>query len=275
LRFKTFLLLNALFLIGSVGIFAQSGTTAQADVKTDAKEIKAESTLPPKESKGIGVAESSIFVYSGGRGRDGLGQIRKTTVEIGKMELIDSEGKSSVATYERRVLRGDSLKDEKIRLDQKFPNAEYALVYNADNIFGVFNNSVFTPREDAANSFKDRIWHGLEALLRYKENGSKVELEKEEKEMGVEYYIVNVTDKQDRKTTFYVSKKFLKIMKIEYVSNGVKYRRKFYDYKYAQGVLVPYRTVLWADGKQIEEEEIATVTYGQVVGEELFKNNTQ
>ena len=37
--------------------------------------------------------------------------------------------------------------------------------------------------------------------------------------------------------------------------DGVKYRRKFYDYNYAQGTLVPYRTVLWANDKQIEETE--------------------
>ena len=50
----------------------------------------------------------------------------------------------------------------------------------------------------------------------------------------------------------------------------MKYRRKYYDYNYAQGTLVPYRTVLWADGKIVEETEIGTVTYGQKIDEALF-----
>ncbi len=273
MRFKTLVLFITLFLVGSAVSSAQNKIAA-TDKKADTQDNKVKPNLSPKETKGIGVAESSIFIYSGGRGREGLGQIRKTTVEIGKLEFIDSDGKPSSATYERRILRGDSLEDEKIRLDQKFPNAEYALVYNANNIFGVYNEAVFSPREDAASSFKDQIWHGPEALLRYKENDAKVELEKEEKEMGVDYYILNVTDKGDRKTMFYISKKSFRIMKIEYESNGIKYRRKFYDHNYAQGTLVPYRTVLWADGRQIEEKEIATVTYGQIVGDELFKGAT-
>ena len=48
---------------------------------------------------------------------------------------------------------------------------------------------------------------------------------------------------------------------LEYEDAGIKYRRKFYDYNYAQGTLVPYRTVLWANDKQIEETEIGTITF--------------
>ena len=60
---------------------------------------------------------------------------------------------------------------------------------------------------------------------------------------------------------------------LTYEENGVKYRRKFYDYNYAQGTLVPYRTVLWADDKIIEETDVGTVTYGQKVDDELFKSS--
>ena len=58
---------------------------------------------------------------------------------------------------------------------------------------------------------------------------------------------------------------------LSYDDEGVKYRRKFYDYNYAQGTLVPFRSVLWAGDKIVEEIEIGTVTYGQKVDEELFK----
>ena len=58
---------------------------------------------------------------------------------------------------------------------------------------------------------------------------------------------------------------------LDYEDNGVKYRRKFYNYNYAQGTLVPFQTVLYADGKIIENMEISTITFGQKIDEDLFK----
>jgi hypothetical protein len=115
------------------------------------------------------------------------------------------------------------------------------------------------------------VVRGLEALLRYKENESKLELAGREKLMGVDFYQLDVTDKQARKTRFYISAKSFRVMMLEYEEAGVKFRRKFYNYNYAQGTLVPYRSVLWADDKVVEESEISTITFGQKVDDELFK----
>jgi hypothetical protein len=273
LRFNRFLLLITLSSFAAGVVFAQNGTETVAE-KEDPKDAAVKVNLSPAETEGVRIAESSIIVYSYFRGRNVLDQVRKTTVEIGKMTITSPGGSTSNAEYEQRILRGETAGDEKIRLDQKFPNAEYALVYNDGRVFGVIDNTVFEPRENATESFRHRIWHGLDALLRYRENGSKIELEKEESEMGVDFYVVNVTDKENRQTKFYVSKKSLRVMKLEYESEGVEYLRKFYDYNYAQSTLVPYRSVLWADGKQIEETKIATITFGQTVNEGLFKGDT-
>jgi len=170
-------------------------------------------------------------------------------------------------------LRGDSLDKERIRFDQEFPNAKFSLVYKDNKIFGIFNDSVFQPREDAAKAFENQIWHGLEALLRYKENGSTIELVGKEKLMGVEFHLLDVTDKQNRKTRFFISAKQFRVMILEYTEDGIKYKRKFYNYNYAQGTLFPYYTILWADGKQIEETTVQTITFGQRVQEDLFQGS--
>ena len=184
-----------------------------------------------------------------------------------------SKEKSKTAKYERRILRGDSLDKERIRFDQEYPNAKFSLVYKDDKIFGIFNDSVFTPREDASKAFENQIWHGLEALLRYKENGATLELAGRDKIMGVDFHLLDVTDKQNRKTRFYISTRTFRAMMLEYTEDGVKYKRKFYDYNYAQGTLFPYRTILWADGKQVEETDVQTITFGQKVEENLFQGN--
>lgn len=247
--------------------------TPKADKKDKKKDkkIDKETNGLPKNATVEQVAEYVVLVYGGLGGRDSLKQIRKTTIERGKISVVNNEGKPEQATYEKLILRGDDLEKERVRFDQSFPSAKYALVYNKDKIFGIFNDSVFTPREDATKSFEDQIWHGLEALLRYKENGSKLALAKNEKIMNVDLYVLDVTDKQNRKTRFYISTKSLRVMMLEYEENGVKLRRKFYDYNYAQGTLVPFRSVLWSGGKQIEETTIQTISFGQKVEEDNFK----
>ena len=217
------------------------------------------------------VAESVVYIYGGLGGREYLKQIRKTTIERGKISVVNTDGKTEQATYEKLILRGDSLEKERVRFDQSFPSAKYALVYNNDKIFGVFNDSVFTPREDATKAFENQIWHGLEALLRYKENGSTVALADRQTIMNVEFIVLDVTDKQKRRTRFYISSKSLRVMMLEYEEDGVKLRRKFYDYNYAQGTLVPFRSVLWSNDKQIEETDIQTISFGQKIEEDAFK----
>jgi hypothetical protein len=83
--------------------------------------------------------------------------------------------------------------------------------------------------------------------------------------------LLDVTDKQKRKTRFYVSSKSFRVMMLEYNVGETKYRRKFYNYNYAQGTLYPFRSVLWANDKQIEETEVQTITFGQKVEENIFQ----
>jgi hypothetical protein len=270
MRFKLHTFFAVLLLAGTSFVFAQPVVEKSKEntKKPDEKKLKVDST---KAATAEQVAESSILIYGALGGRDYLKQIRKTTVERGKINTVNAEGKTEQTKYERLIMRGDSLDKERVRLEQESPSARFALIYSGDKIFGVFNDTVFTPSEDASKTFQNQIWHGLEALLRYKENGSTLTLDKSEKLMGVEFHVLDVTDKQNRKTRFYISQKTLRVMMLEYEQDSIKYRRKFYDYNYQQGTLVPFRTVLWANGKQIEETNIQTISFGQRVEEDAFK----
>lgn len=273
LSFRTIFLFILIISTGVPLTFAQNVTVSKEKTDKNKKEEKSSKQQPVDVSKFTGeqLAESTIFIYGGLLGRESLNQIRKTTFERGKIHITDAAGKTETANYERWISRGESLNKEKIRFDQTFPGGEkFALVYNGEKIFGLYNDSVFTPREDASLAFQNQIWRGLEGLLRYKENQAKPEIAGREKIMGVDFILLDVTDKQNRKTRFYVSSKSYRVMMIEYEDAGVKYRRKFYDYNYAQGTLVPYRTVLWANDKQIEETEIGTITFGQKIEDAMF-----
>jgi hypothetical protein len=283
LRFNRSVQIAFLLVIGVIPVFAQGGKPSisvgkPSDVKPKKEVVKPAPTPDPKAAATKPttpeqVIETSLFIYGLGGGRPFLAQIRKTTIEHGKSSYTAADGKIEQANYQRFVIRGDALSKERIRLDQDFPTAKYSLVFSDEKIFGIYNNSVFTPREDASKSFENQIVHGLDAFLRYKENESTLELGDREKIMGVDYYVVTVTDKAGHKTRYFVSAKTYRVMMLTFEEGGVRYRRKFYDYNYAQGTLVPFRTVLWADDKIVEETDVGTVTYGQKVDEDLFKSS--
>ena len=277
LRLRTAILFVLLTSTGVLFVSAQDAKPAAAaptPAATPSKEKKDNKKAAAlNNATAEQIVESIIFVYSNLRGREGMNQIRKTSTERGTISLTDAAGKVDQAKYEIRVLRSEKLDKEKIRLDQEFPDAKYALIYAGDKVFGIYNNAVFAPREDAVKSFENKIWHGTEALLRYKENESKIALGERQKIAGVDFFVINLTDKQNRQTKYYISSKSFRVMMLEYEEDSIKYRRKFYDFNLAQGTLVAYRTVLWANDRQIEETEIGTVTYGQKVEEEMFAAN--
>ena len=238
MRFKFFILFAFLILTG-VSIVSAQETTDKTKTETDGnnksqttdKKAKQQTNKSSavdlnKNATPEQIAESIIYFYGGLGGRDYLKQIRKTTIERGKISLVNAEGKTEQANYERLIMRGDSLDKERIRYEQEFPNARFSLIYNNDKIFGIFNDAVFSPREDASKAFQNQIWHGLEAVLRYKENGSTLSVAEREKLMGVDFFVLDVTDKQSRKTRFYISSKTLRVMMLEYSTIITMYRAR-------------------------------------------------
>lgn len=221
------------------------------------------------------IVETAIAIYGG---RPGLTQVRRNGWERGKITSVTDDGRTEDSTYERRFVRGESLEKDKVRLDQKTPTQEYSLVYTDGKTFGVIKESVFTPREEATSNFLSQMWHGIDALLRYKENGSTISLFGKDKQQNVDLYVIDVVDKEKRRTRYYISQKFFRVLWLEYEEpdaaggKAVKMARKFYDYQYIQGTLVPKRTLIFEDGKQKQEIRVQSVTYGIKMDDALFKN---
>lgn len=274
-RFRTISSIALIVFALAAAATAQTPATTTPSPTPTAKPspVPSPQKIDPKNLTAEQIAEYVIFFYAPPGGRNTLNQIRKTTLERGVANITNAEGKVDRVPYQRFIIRGEGLSKEKVRLDQEFPSARYSLVYADDKIFGVYNNTIFTPREDASKVFENQIWHGLEALLRFRENEATLELAAKEKVMGVEFHVLDVTDKQGRKTRFYVSAKQFRVMMLTYEDVGIKYKRKFYDYNYAQGTLVPFRSVLWAGDRVMEETEVGTITFGQKVDDGLFASN--
>jgi len=235
-------------------------------------------TDQPKEVTAEQVAESVIIIAGNGAGRALLSQIRKNGLERGRETHTSADGRAEEIRYELRFVRGDKPDKDKVRLDSKTPQAEYSLVYGEGRLFGIINGATFTPRADTAADFIAQQAHSIDALLRYKENESKVTSAGKDKLQGIDLYVIDLVDKAGRKTRYFISAKTFRILSLEYEearpgsATTVKYTKRFYDYRVAQGTQVPYRTVLLEDGKPIVETRILTVQYGVKIEDSMFQN---
>jgi hypothetical protein len=252
----------------------QQDAKQQQDAKKDAKE--AEKPKPDSKEKFTAeqIVESVIFLYGT---RPGLEQIRRYGVERGKITRYPAEGNPDEANYERRFVRGENLDKDKIRLDQKLPTMEYSLIFEDGKLWGLINGAAFTPRQDATTSFISQHHHSLDTLLRYKECGSTISLEGKEQQKGLELYVIDLVDKEKRKTRFFISARSLRVLWLEYEEGPpggvpVKYTRKFLDYRIVQQTLAPYRIVLLEDGRESQETRVLTITYGVRVSDSIFKS---
>ena len=180
--------------------------------------------------------------------------------------------------YTRRFTTADKMEKDKIRVDQKTPQREYTIIKNGERVFGVINGTPFTPPAEITAEFMSHQIRSIEALLRYKENDGKIASAGKDKQLGLDLYVLDLIDKANNKTRYFISVKSLRVLWLEYEetppeqSTPVKVMKRFYDYRYAQNTLVPYRTVVYVDGKQILETRVMTVTYGVKTEDAIFQH---
>ncbi|HXI22740.1 MAG TPA: hypothetical protein VNG71_02615, partial [Pyrinomonadaceae bacterium] len=194
----------------------------------------------PKEYTAEQIVESAIVIAGGGFGRVSLLQIRKNGLERGRETRIRPDGRPEESQYEMRFIHGDKVDKDRIRIDSKTPQAEYSLVWADAKLFGIINGATFTPRADAVADFISQQAHSIDALLRYKENESKISSAGKDKHQGIDVYVIDLVDKANRKTRYFISAKSFRVLWLEYEetppgsSTAVKYTKRFYDYRIAQ-----------------------------------------
>ncbi|HEX8685736.1 MAG TPA: hypothetical protein VF654_04515 [Pyrinomonadaceae bacterium] len=266
----------ALLTAGACAGAASAQETPQgAGAKKEEKPKKEEQAKPPKPDRdnptAEQVAETVVLVYGS---RSGLAQIRRTGVERGRITRTAADGRPEEINYERTFKRGETYEKDKVRLDQRLSTVQYSLVFSDGRVTGFLRGTPFTPRqEDIAGLLTERA-HGIDALLRYKESGAAVKYNGKESQKGLDLWVLELTDKQNQTTRYYVSAKTGRILWLEYDEGAgpaaVKYKRTFLDYRVVQGTLVPYRSVLYAGDRLVEESQVLTITFGVKTEDSVF-----
>ena len=194
----------------------------------------------PKAPTAAAIVETVIALAGNGMGRVVLDQIRRNGVEHGRLTRITADGHPEEVRYDLRFVRGEKFEKDKVRLDSKTPRGEYALIYGDGRIFGIINGSPFIPRAEAMADFLAQRAHSIDALLRYKENDSKLGSAGKDKQQGIEVYVIDMTDTASRRTRYFISVKTFRVLWLEYeetppdAASTVKYIRRFYDYRPVQ-----------------------------------------
>src|SRR6266850_3569903 len=165
--FRATTILATLLLLFGGGSFVGRRVTAQA----------------PKAFTPEQIAEIAILAAGS---RPVLAQIRRNGIERGRVSRIGPEGRSEDTRYELRFVRGDKPEKDKFRIDNKTPQAEYSLILGDGRIFGIINGSPFQPRAEATADFISQQAHSIDALLRYKENESKLTSAGRDKHQGID-----------------------------------------------------------------------------------------
>ena len=234
------------------------------------------------------IVEVAILAYGG---RPNIEAARKSTQEIGTIRLATDHGDIS-GTYSLRSMRREKSWLDLLRVDLDLapsasaqqqgaaPEVKYTVAFNGASVWSAQNNQYVTPRPDAEAAFRAQLTHDYTTLLRYREDGSKVELIGPETVVGIDTQVVDLTLPSGEKTRYWISKEFYRVLHLEYqlsIGEGqepTKYRVSYFytPYRVVQNTLVPTRRVMYQNGKFVQEIKLNTINYSAKLEPEVFQH---
>lgn len=254
--------------------------TRKGAEKAKANEIK----LTPAEA----VVEVAIIAYGG---RKQIETVRAAIQEEGTIRLATDQGDLS-GNFMLRSMRREKTWQDLLRVDLELnppdpertsgrvPTVKYVIGFNGASVWSAQNNQYITPRPDADISFRAQLTHEYMALLRYKEDGSKLEMIGPETVVGVETSVIDLTNPNGEKTRFWLSSKTYRILHAEYQlklseeDRTTKYRVSYFytPFRVVQNSLVPSRRVMTQDGKFVQEITLTNIVYSAKLDPEVFQH---
>jgi hypothetical protein len=255
----------------------------------DPKEI--EKTRKKQEALQLSPVEALVelvIYYYGSRPQ--LDKVREAIQEEGNIRLATDQG-DITGTYTVRAMRREKswLNLMRTDLDLTPPEAsrpqagqsiKYTIAYNGASVWSAQNNQYVSPRPEAIAAYRAQLTHDYTTLLRYKEDGSKIELKDPETVVGVQTNVVDLTTAEGEKTRYWISKSTLRVLHAEYelkLTEGqpmVKYRVSYFytPVKIVQNTLVPSRRVMMQDGKFAQEMTLTSANYSAKLNPEIFQH---
>lgn len=236
-----------------------------------------------------GIVELAIIAYGG---RKQLDVARAATQEAGTIRLATDQG-DLTGNYLLRSIRKEKSWQNLLRVDlelsapenpqgQGVPPIKYVIGFNGASVWSAQNGQYVNPRSGADVAFRAQLTHEYLALLRYKEDGSKIEYVGPETVVGVDTNVVDLTTPDGEKTRFWLSTKTYRVLHCDYELKLVegqpptKYRVDYYYTPFSsavvQNTLVPVRREMKQDGKFVQEIKLLSINYSAKLDPEIFQH---
>lgn len=235
---------------------------------SQADEVKAEKNPKPED-----VVERTILAYGS---RAALYAVQRNGTLRALVKFISPEGTREGKSV-TKFIRKEKLKDDLRIIELDFPGTRYMLGFDGKDIWSILDGEVQKPGEDAIKAFRSGHEHSYESLLRYKENNSKIEYVGNTKLLNLEIDIIDLISPEGVRTRYEVSRKSGRILYLNYEekpnekAEPIKYRLNFKDFRVIQNTLIPYETLVFQDGKLVEERKIVEAVFNVQLKEEAFK----
>lgn len=243
---------------------------------------------PPKLSPAEAIAEAVILFGYGSR--ETLERVRTAIQEEGTIRLATDQGEIK-GRYTLRSIRKEKSWQDLLRLDLELEppesargsgiteNVKFSIAFNGASVWAAQNNRYVTPRPEVEAAFLAQLTRDYTALLRYREDGSKLELIGPETVAGIETQVLELTNPRGEKTRYWISTRTYRILHLEYELKleadkpPTKFRTSFFyaPLKVVQNTLVPSRRVTYQDGKFVQEMTLTNAIYSAKLDPEIFQ----
>mgnify|MGYP002784194008 CR=1 FL=1 len=243
-------------LVFSVGMFF----SRVSDVKAD------------KNPKAEDIVERTIFAYGS---RAAIYAVQRNGTLRALVKYITPEGprEGKIIT---KFIRKEKLKEDLRIIEQDFPGTRYLLGFDGKEVWSILNDKVEKASEEEIRAFRSAHEHSYESLLRYKENNSKLEYVGNTKLLNLEMDIIDLVSAEGVRTRYEISRKSGRILYLNYEekpdenAEPVKYRINFKDFRIIQNTLIPYETLVFQDGKLVEERKVVEAVFNVQLKEDAF-----
>jgi hypothetical protein len=254
-----------------------------------AKKLEEAKAAQVKLSPAETAIELALIAYGG---RKQLGIARAAIQEAGTIRLATEQGDLS-GNYLLRSIRKEKSSQDLLRVDlelsptdnaqdQNATPIKYVIGFNGASVWSAQNGQYVSPRAGADIAFRAQLTHEYMALLRYKEDGSKLDYVGLETVVGVDTFVIDLTTPEGEKTRFWLSTKTYRILHCEYelkLAEGqppTKYRVDYYYTPFSaavvQNTLVPVRREMKQDGKFVQEIKLTNIGYSAKLDPEIFQH---
>lgn len=230
----------------------------------------------PKNSRAEEVVERAINAYFPGSGRAGMYAIQRNGILRGLVTMLSPEGKREGKTV-TKFIRKPLLSEDPLMIEVELPDIKYTIGFDGKQTWSSFNGQTQLATPEMASSFHASHTHSYEALLRYKENNCKLEYVGNDKLGTLDLDIVDLVTPEGERTRYQINRRFSHILYLEYETKAApeapptKYRLAFSTFKFIQNTVIPFETVVYENGREIERRKLVEAVFNVQLDEKAFK----